>query len=1249
MRIRQIACVLVLLLAAQLPLAAQTTSAGSITGTVIDSTGAVVPGAAVTATNVDRNTSVKTVTNEAGIFVFTDLAPATYTVTVEKAGFRKYEQRDVVLNVNNRLALGNITMEVGTVAQTVQVVGQGLRLQTESAERAGVIVGTQIDNILIHGRSPLDLLRILPGVVSTFDTTLANNQIQNISINGGRQTSLNATLDGISNLDTGSNTKLYATLSPDSLQEFKVLSSNYQAQYGKAAGGTIMYVTKSGTKDFHGSAYWYYRDKSMNANTWINNRDRAPNPITGKAPKDPFHYNYLGYTIGGPIYIPGRFNTNKDKLFFFWSEEYQRQLIPGSLERLTIPTALEASGDFSQSVTKNTAYGGTPDAEYIHNPSLPPDHCKAGDTANCFQDGGVVGRIPAASQYAPGIALLKWLKSTADAGSGSYVTGQKGYNYQWTPVASEPRHERLMRIDSNLSQSWRVFGSFTQLVQDAEMGDYVGKTWTYSLNPNFPLKGGAQYKHPGYVLSVNLTTTINPTSTNEVIFGIGHHPVTVLPGDPTALTRAGTGVYLNTFFAPYADWIPRFSFTGTKLANTPQLQPGGGAMAPFNTYNTVLEMADNYTKVWNKHLIKAGIYLQRNRKNQTAYVQSGGTYTFDDSSSNPYDTGFGFANAAAGVYTQFSQASNFLTGQYRYTNLEMYIQDTMKVSRRLTLDLGLRAYLVQPTFDQALQTSTFWPSKYDPSQAVQFLWPCWNPAPGYSGKWACEYPNLGVGQTPQTPGANLSGMTVYTPGTGTAAESALDIGKIVPSVGSLTDGILPAGQGINKYLMQFPGIRWAPRVGFAIDLTGHGNLVLRAGAGAYYDRYQGNEIFNVIVNPPAIFNPTVVNGFASSLTLAGALLSPGGLTVISPDGEVPLDYNYSGGIQAKLPWATILDVSYVGLLGRQLLYNTNINAAPYGAAFLQQNQDPTKWGGNVPTCTADPSTSPCTGSNAYDSNFLRPFRGYGDITLEHFGATSNYNSLQVTVDRRFAKGAFLGVAYTWGKCLTMADNDGAGGRIDNLTKLADYGPCGYDVRQTFATNYVYKLPGVTGHGSLDNMFTRALLNGWQLSGVTTFANGTPLTPGYSISGVSNANLTGTGAFGSRVKLVGNPLSSTSSAPYDRLNAAAFLPPTRPSLGLESGVNYIVQPGINDWDLSLQKNFPVKERAHLEFRVDAFNVFNHTQFNGLNATLNYGSYGSTTPTNLPYNASGVLVNKTGFGTVSGVRYPRILQLVARFVF
>lgn len=467
------------------------------------------------------------------------------------------------------------------------------------------------------------------------------------------------------------------------------------------------------------------------------------------------------------------------------------------------------------------------------------------------------------------------------------------------------------------------------------------------------------------------------------------------------------------------------------------------------------------------------------------------------------------------------------------------------------------------------------------------------------------------------------------------------LGTIVPGTGPLTNGILQAGQGINKYLTDPGGIKLGPRLGIAIDLTGHHNLVFRAGGGITYDRYQLNEIFALIGNPPQALQTTLVSGLVNQLNPAAAITGAPSLSgvaggAISYPGGVPASYKYSAGIQASLPFSMVLDTSYVGTLGRRLLYNYPLNAVPYGADYLLQNQDPTK-------VRASPNA--ILGSNAYDSVFMRPYRGFGSINLESFGATSNYNALQVSLRRRFASGLFFGASYTWSKCMATGSNDGTGFRIDGRSRSALYGPCDYDVRHMLVLNYVYPLPGISRFARFNNAMTRAVFNGWQLSGTTTLRSGTPFSPSYSIAGYGNAQLTGSPDFGARLKLVGDPLTGSSDSPYNRLNPAAFLPPQPGSLGLESGINYLRNPGLDNWDLSLQKSIALREKLHVELRADAFNAFNHPQFNGINNTLNHASPTSTAP--LP---SSLLPNNiNGFGTVTGTAPPRIMQLMLRVVF
>jgi hypothetical protein len=1160
---------------------AQSTS-GSITGSVVDAQGAAMAGVTVTATNVETNVTYTTKTEPSGDFVMPNLPPAKYSATIELAGFKKYQQTGIILNNNTTISVGHIILEIGQLNQVVEVAAQGEQLQTETAEQATSIVGTQIENTQVAGRSPLALLTLVPGMYTDGDFSTANNQTGNVYSNGARGTTFNVSLNGVSNIDTGSNTKMMATVSLDMVQEFRVMTSNFDAQYGKNSGAQIIMVTKSGSNTFHGGGYWYYRDKGLNANSWMNNRDST---ATSPLPRANYHFNYEGYNIGGPVYIPHKFNTAKNKLFFFWSEEYQQQLIPEGLHKVTVPTALERQGNFSQTYTNNNPATPFHPKDYLANGAPFP-----GDI------------IPASRLYAPGIAVLNLYPLPN-------VSGQVNYNYQSQISSSEPRHEQHLKMDFNASPRWRFTGSLTNLPSDALTGVYCPSG--YSLCPSFPLTP-ISYNHPGYLLTLNATTTISPTLVNEFLFGIAHHPVTVLPQDPNALTRATTGINLPTLYPAYDDWIPRISFNGSRIQNAPSFDTGGGEWTPFKTYNSTIEFTDSLSKVFNKHMVKAGAYIHRNRKNQAAYAKTSGHYDFGDNSADPYDTGFGFANAAIGTFYSFTDANQYVTGQYRYTNAEFYAQDTWKVTPSLTLNYGLRAYYIQPYYDKGMNTSNFMPNVYDPKQAVRLYWPTYD----------ANGTKVGIDRA-----------------TGQTVPSTL-IGLIVPNSGNLTDGLLQAGKGISPYLMK-SSFLVAPRFGLAWDIGGKHNLVFRTGGGVYYDRYQGNDIFNMIVNPPAIYQSVVYNDLATNLNKATQYLSPFGLNGIDYNGNIPTVMNYSAGVQAKLPSAVRLDVAYVGSIMRHLMQTVNLAAVPYGGYFLPQNQDPTK-------VKANPSA--ILGSNAYSASFLSPYQGYSSINEEEFGATTNFNSMQVKVDRWFGKGLFLASAFTWGKCMGTAFGDGDSFRIDNNTRAANYAPCSYNIPLNLTFNYVYQIPGGSQWGALNNQATRAVFDGWQLSGLTIFRNGTPYTVGFSIPGYGNQQLTGSDQ-GARVVIVGDPLQGTSSSdPYNRLNPAAFAPPQVGSIGMESGRNYLYGPGVNEWQMAVQRNFRVTEKAKLQLRLEGVrNVFNHTQFSGVNSTVNFTSISNPTITNPAYNPTTGALNKSGFGTINGVRSPRVLQIVAKFTF
>ncbi len=1138
------------------------TSSGSIAGTVVDSQQAAVANATVTLIEPERNISIVAKTDSEGRFVFPQVLPGKYTLSVENPGFKKAERKDLTLLANDKISAGTISLEIGTVSESVEVSAEALTLKTESAERSAALTNKELENVAVNSRSYLQLAGLLPGVVSTANLNTGGHAgLANISANGARFDQNNLTLDGIGNVDTGNNGDQLATVSLDSVQEFKMLTSAYQAEYGRSSGAQISVVTKSGSSAFHGSGYWYHRHDSLNANNWKNNRDGIARQL--------FRFNDPGYTIGGPLYIPKVFNTQKNKLFFFWSQEYQRQLKPQGRRDATFPTLLERKGDFSQSVDKN------------------------GNAIPTLKDplGGLFpgNMIPANRLYAPGVAVLNWYPQP-----NNISTANKGFNYSSQLPDSYPRREDLIRADYNLSSKWRLFGHYLH------NSDSVTSAYgSFVLGSGFPLVPITDSR-PGYSLVVSATAALSPTMTNETNWGFGKNVIHI---DPTTdgLTRAKTGINIPLLYpnAVQDDFIPRFAYAGTRIGGQQQF---GTNNAPFYNYNTTIEWIDNVTKVWNQHMIKAGIYVQRSRKDQTSFANSSGDINFGDSSGNPYDTGFGFANMALGVYSSYTQASQYATGRYRYTNAEWYVQDTFKLSRRVTLDYGLRFQWIQPQYDAGLQTSTFLPERFDPKQAPRIYFPTGTP----------------------------SNRQAIDPGTGQILNGTY-IGKIVNGTGNALNGIAQAGKDVSKYLIENRGIHYAPRFGLAWDVTGRQNIVVRTGGGIFYDRFQGNEVFDMLTNPPTTFAPTLVNDLLSNLNPNNIQVAPGGLNAFSYDGKVPTVYNYSFGVQARVSEAMVLDVSYVGNQTRHQLQRVNLNAIPYGATFLAQNQDPTKSGGLL-------------GSAALDSVYLRNYQGYGDITVHQFGGTSNYNSLQTSLTRRFTRSLEFGANWTWSRALGTSDDRGNYNRIDGNTRMANYAPLAFSRQHTFQLYYTYNLPSMF-HG---NKAMHMVADGWQISGNTTFQSGSPFTPGFSISGASNQNITGSYTEGARLALIGQP-NTGSSDPYNRLNSAAFAAPMVGSIGLEAPRNYLVTPGINNWNISLQKEFAATERFRIQLRADAFNAFNHTQFSGINSTLNISSLTNGTFTNLYLNANGSVNNKNGFGTVSGARDPRIMQLMVRVMF
>lgn len=1192
-----VAVVLVLMGGVPGRVAAQITSA-SVAGTVRDSQGGIIPGATVVLTSTTRGTSLETVTGNEGYFVFPIVVPDTYTLRVAMEGFKTVEVSAFQVNAGDKRSLGVLTIEVAALEESITVVARATELQAKSAERSFAIEGEAVQSIAVNGRSFFNLAFNSAGIVNTAAQPGAlGGQSNTMAANGVRANQNNVQIDGITSMDTGSNQGPSVSLSIDAVQEIKVLTSNYQAEYGRSAGAQITAVTKSGGRDFRGSAYAVRRNDDLNANTWFNNRATPRQPVPQLEQRD------LGYSLGGPVLLPGGFNSSRSKLFFFVNQEWQKRLLAqNSPVRVRVPTELERRGDFSQTLDS----AGNP-FPYIrdYTTGLP---CNASNTSGCFQYNGVLGLVPPDRLYRVGLNILSMYPAPNSPG-----TIRQGYNYVSQEPTEAPRRQDLIRLDWTPSPAWRIYGKLLQTL-GYNIAPYGGGT--VGFGTNIPAFGYKDSERNNRGISVTGAVTLNNTTFLEITYGRARNSFTNLPRDPAAFNKTALGLSAFPMLYPEAvqlDLPPRFDWGGRIGTFSPT---NFTEYAPFINQNPTQDLAASLTKTFGAHTAKTGIYYQHSLKPQSSRAPANGSVSFQNDASNPFDTGYPFANAALGIYRTYTQAAQWVMGRWVYDNVEWYVQDNWRVNDRLTLDYGMRFYWMQPTHDANDQASNFLPDRYDPAKAPRLYRP-----------------------------AIVNGVRVaLDPVTGQTLP-AVAIGRIVPGSGSLQNGLFQQGHGITELLYENAGIQYAPRFGASFDLTGEQKIVARGGAGIFYNRPMGDTVYAMIEQPPTVVAPTLFYGRLQDIDAGSALVAPPTLFAFEEDGTFPKVYAFNVGVQIQLPWASVFDISYVGTRSRDQHQQRNINAPPYGAAYLAQNQDPTLAPSNIPGATALPV------------DFLRPYQGYGNIFLVDTSGYADYNSLQMSFNRRFQNGLLFSVNYTLGKAMGTSSVDLPAGnnnpnpdvvgfpRNDENQHKANYAPLDFDRRHSFIGYFVWELPKMERGGVLG-----AVVNHWQLSGVYRWVSGAPYTPRVSIPGISPYTLTGTqGLEGARIVITGDPGSGHSDDPYRQFNVNAFAAPTPGSIGLESGRNYLVGPPQNNLDLSLSKFISFRNGRRLELRIDAFNALNHTQFLTVNSTLTVRSLTDPTPTNLAYDANGNLVNPQGFGTVATQRPPREIQLLARFQF
>ena len=670
---------------------------------------------------------------------------------------------------------------------------------------------------------------------------------------------------------------------------------------------------------------------------------------------------------------------------------------------------------------------------------------------------------------------------------------------------------------------------------------------------------------------------------NETSLGFTRRPESSVASDAEVgrnrrATVGYTAAQLNPSSNPLG-LIPNATFGGVTNAANLSLE----GRFPFYQRLQAFNLTNNTTKTHGSHTFKAGIMMERNYQGSNNNGNYAGSINFATDATNPLNTGYAYSNAALGIFSTYTEASNRVDLRFRQHGVDWFVQDNWRATRRLTFELGVRFHYLVPIYSSTNQISSFAPDLFSTSKAPKLIQP-----------------------------AMVGGVRVgVNPATGVTYPAVL-IGALAPGTGDPANGMAVSTQkGYPRSLLDTYSLRMGPRAGFALDVFGNGKTAVRGGFGMFYNRPNFSDNLLLFASQaPIINNPTIYYSTLNSLLSSAGAIFPQSVNGLDRSDKVPHVINFSFSIQQAVGLRTIVEAGYVGSLGRNLLWRRNINSIPVGTNFLPSSIDPT------------------TG-RAYATSFLRPLIGYNDILMTEAASSSNYNSAHITARRRMTKGVQFGLSWTWSKALDYNDND-----ADTISSLVsprvwNYGLASFDRTHLFKFNWVWSMPKTP--------FTAAALkqafNGWQLSGITSFLSGAPLGVGFTSA--SGIDYTGTATQGARIVVLSNPILPKGDRDFfHNFRNDVFAPPTAGTFG-NSARTIIRGPGVNNFDLSLFKEFPVRDQMRFQFRAEAYNAFNHTQFNSLDTTARF-------------DASGKQINLL-LGSFTGARSARIMQFALRFYF
>ncbi len=1174
----------VLLLCLTLPASAGV--GGSISGTVTDSTGAVVPRATVVATNADTTVQQTVTTDDKGFYSFTELPIGHYSIEVSSAAFRPYRREGVVIDANSALTI-DASLSLGERSDVVTVVENQLHVDTTSTQMGELITGTQMTAVPLNGRSFTDLLALQPGVAPL--TSITSDTVQDvgasalspsgdlnpgtISINGQREFA-NAFI--VNGSDAEEDVNMGAAIIPnlDSIAEFRILTNNFDAEYGEFSGGQINVVTKSGTNNIHGDAFEFLRNTGLDARNYFS-------PARGA-----FDQNQFGGTLGGPI--------RKDKIFFFADYQGTRSTQGIDTGQIPVPSIEDRMGNLSDlassfvttdangntiPTTVSGAYFASLLSQQLGYPvSQGEPYFMPGCTsATCVLPGAV---IPQSVWSAPAKDLLQYIPEPNNS-NGTFSTS--AYNLTLRD------DKGAYRIDADTR-----FGLLS--------GYYFVDDWSQN-NPYPVAQGGANvpgfnalYTGRAQLLDLGDVKTLSPSGLNEFHFSYMRDTNDLgkpVGGVGVSLASQGFEVGEGTPgivpLSPKTEGVESLGFNSYTIGtNTNELKQVGN----------IFQWIDNFSKVIGTHTLKFGGEFHYDQDNVNAIAQFNGSFLFFGT-----ETGSDFADFLLGIPSQYNQSQlQPFYGRNKY--LGLYAQDSWRLTHSLTLNYGLRWDRIEPWYEKYNQIATFVPGESSvvfPGAPAGILYPG---DPGVSRTLAPPgnrdfAPRIGLAYSPSVSTDGALGKILGGPGQTSIRGS---YGMFYTAIEALTIGVMSANAPYGTtYTSPAPPLFSTP---FITAATGE-NV---------------GQVF------PETLAPLNASASHPDPDIDWAQFEPiTGLPNYPTTNRIPYTEEYMLSVERGLGANTVLSINYVGTQGHRLLVLEEANPGnPQLCLYLSNpaNLAP----GQVPCGPFGEDSQYVTNTGQIYNGTRRPLgSNFGSNANQTTIGNSNYNALQITL-RHSSKRLNVLAGYTFAKSQDQASN--VGDEVNPVDPALSKALSSFDIKHNFVVSYSYQIPFERIFGG-----SSRLTEGWELSGITHFSTGFPVTLvnygdnsllGTEPNGINNYGVDEPDYAGAPLDLNSNPRNGQ---PY--FDTAAF---TENALG-EPGTSkrrFFYGPGMNNFDVALLKNTPLNESKSLQFRIEGFNLFNHTQFFG------------------PQAVDGNIDSST-FGDVINAAAPRLVQVGAKFFF